>query len=74
MRFLIHWKMRAAADEEVLRLLEQDLKYCKNLMKEGKLLNSYVLAGKAEGFEVFEVRDNEEMHQIIMEKRRYLML
>ena len=66
MKFLVHWKMRPGPADEVLRLLPDDLKFCKNAMKEGKLLQSYVLAGKPEGFEVFEVESNEEMHEIIM--------
>lgn len=67
MRFLVHWKMRPAPAEEVLNLLPKDLGFCMDLMKEGKLLASYVLAGKPEGFEVFEVQTNEQMHKIILE-------
>jgi muconolactone delta-isomerase len=66
MRYLVHWKMRPSPDREVLSLLDKDLQYCKNLMKEGKLLASYVLDGRPEGYEVFEVESNEEMHKIIM--------
>ncbi|MEM2878897.1 MAG: muconolactone Delta-isomerase family protein [Candidatus Hadarchaeales archaeon] len=65
MRYLVHWKMRPAPAEDVLKLLDDDLRYCKNLMKERKLLASYVLAGMPEGYEVFEVESNEEMHRII---------
>jgi muconolactone delta-isomerase len=67
MRFLVHWKMRPAEAKEVLKLLDKDLKFCMDLMDEGKLLQSYVLAGKPEGFEVFDVESNEEMHKIIMD-------
>jgi len=67
MRFLVHWKMRPAEGKEVLKLLDKDLKFCMDLMGKGKLLQSYVLAGKPEGFEVFEVESNEEMHKIIMD-------
>lgn len=67
MKFLVHWKMRPAPAPEVLKLLPDDLNFCKRQMKEGKLLESYVLAGKPEGFEVFDVETNEEMHKIIMD-------
>ncbi len=67
MKFLVHWKMRPSPASEVLKLLPKDLAFCQDLMKEGKLLQSYVLAGKPEGFEVFDVETNEEMHKIIME-------
>lgn len=67
MRYLVHWKMRPSPPSKVLRLLPEDLAFCKGLMKQGKLLESYVLAGKPEGFEVFDVETNEEMHKIIME-------
>ncbi len=66
MKFLVHWKMRPAPAEEVLKLLDDDLNFCKRQMKEGKLLESYVIAGKPEGFEVFDVESSEEMHKIIM--------
>jgi len=67
MKFLVHWKMRPTPGHEVLKLLDEDLSYCKAGIEKGKLLASYVLAGKPEGFEVFEVESNEEMHKIIME-------
>jgi len=67
MKFLVHWKMRPAPAEEVLKLLPNDLGFCMDLMKKKKLLASYVLAGKPEGFEVFEVESNEEIHRIILE-------
>ncbi len=67
MKFLVHWKMRPAPTQEVLKLLDKDLNFCKMQMKEGKLLASYVLAGKPEGFEVFDVETNEVMHKIIMD-------
>ena len=66
MKFLVHWKMRPSPAQEVKKLLPKDLAFCLDLMKEKKLLASYVLAGKPEGFEVFEVESNEDMHQIIM--------
>ncbi|MHB8278522.1 MAG: muconolactone Delta-isomerase family protein [Candidatus Humimicrobiaceae bacterium] len=67
MKYLVHWKMCPAPAEEVLKLLPNDLEFCMNLMKEKKLLASYVLVGQPEGFEVFEVESNEEMHKIILE-------
>jgi muconolactone delta-isomerase len=59
--------MRPSPGHEVLKLLDKDLSFCKMAMEKGKLLASYVLAGKPEGFEVFEVESNEEMHKIIMD-------
>jgi muconolactone delta-isomerase len=58
--------MRPSPSSEVLELLPKDLKYCMDLMKEGKLIASYVLAGKPEGYEVFDVENNEEIHEIIL--------
>ncbi len=66
MKFMAHWKMRPTPAGEIAKLLDEDLKFCKKQMKEGKLLHSFVLAGKPEGFEIFEVESNEEMHEIIM--------
>lgn len=66
MKFLVHWKMRPSPDEEVSKLLPKDLEYCKKLMKEGKLLASYVLVGRAEGYELFEADSHEWLHGIIM--------
>ena len=65
MRYMAHWKMRPAPAEEVAKLLDADHKFCMDLMKEGKLLHSFVLTGKPEGYEIFEVENNEEMHEII---------
>jgi hypothetical protein len=67
LKYLVHWKMRPAPAEEVLKLLPTDLAFCMNEMKEGRLIASYVLAGMPEGFEVFEVKNHEEIHKIIME-------
>ena len=56
MRFLVHWKMRPAEAKEVLKLLDKDLKFCMDLMDEGKLLKSNVLAGKPEGLNYLKLR------------------
>jgi len=65
MKYLVHWKMRPAPAKEVLKLLDTDLKFCLNEMKEKRLLSSYAIAGRAEGFELFEVKNHEEIHKII---------
>jgi len=64
-KYLVHWEMKSADNEKILSLLPEDLEYCKSLMKEGKLLESVVLSGKAEGFELFDVDSHEEIHEII---------
>lgn len=66
MKFLVHWRMRPSPASEVHKLLPKDLKFCQDLMKQGKLKASYVLAGRPEGYEVFDVQSSEEMHEIVL--------
>lgn len=66
MKYMVHWKMRPSPAKDVLKLLPVDLNYCMNEIKEGRLLASYVLAGRAEGFEVFDVENHEAIHKIIL--------
>lgn len=65
MKFLVHWKMRPLSEEEMRKVLPEEVKYAEKIRKEGKLLVSCDLVGKSEGYELYDADSHEWLYELV---------
>jgi muconolactone delta-isomerase len=65
MKYLVHWRMRSLSQEEMRKILPEEIKYFEKIKKEGKLLLACALIGKSEGYELYDADSHEWLYELV---------